>query len=83
MIKFIKFTKGNSHQDKKQIINNANHVSYTSVFYVSHMFYHDFDTSYVLMRNKFDRVVALYVEHHHKRSKNYVWMSKYLVTNMR
>jgi hemolysin activation/secretion protein len=83
MTKFIKFTKGNSHQDKKQSINNANHVSYTSAFYVSHMSYHDFDTSYVLMRNKFDRVVALYVEPHHKRSKNYVWMPKCLVTNMR
>jgi hypothetical protein len=34
---FIKFTKGNSHQDKKQSINNANHVSNTSASYVSHV----------------------------------------------
>jgi hypothetical protein len=47
------------------------------------MSYHDFDASYVLMRNKFDRVVALYVRPHHKRSKIYVWVSKYLVTNIR
>jgi hypothetical protein len=80
---FIKFTKGNSHQDKKQSINNANHVSYTSASYVSHMSYHDFDASYVLMRNKFGRVVALYVVPHHKRSKTYVWVPKFLVTNMR
>jgi hypothetical protein len=69
---FIKFTKGNSHQDKKQSINNANHVSYTSASYISHMSYYDFDASYVLMRNKFGRVVALYVGPHHKRSKTYV-----------
>jgi hypothetical protein len=31
------------------------------VSYVSHMFYHDFDASNVLRRNKFGRVVALYV----------------------
>jgi hypothetical protein len=69
---FIKFTKGNSHQEKKQCLNNTNHISYASnanASYVSHMFYHDFDASYVLMRNKFGRVVALYVGPHHKRSK--------------
>jgi hypothetical protein len=69
---FIKFTKGNSHQDKKQSINNANHVSYTSHSYVSHMSYHNFDVSYVLMKNKFDRVITLYVGPHHKRSKTCV-----------
>jgi hypothetical protein len=80
---FIKFTKGNSHQDKKQSMNNANHVSYTSASYVSHMSYHNFDASYILMRNKFDRVVVLYVGPHYKRSKTCVWVSKCLVTNMR
>jgi hypothetical protein len=80
---FIKFTKGNSHQGKKQSINNANHVSYTSASYISHMSHHDFDASYVLMRNKFGRVVVLYVEHHHKRSKTRVWVPKCLVSNMR
>jgi hypothetical protein len=48
---------------------------------MSHMSYHDFDASYVLMRNKFGRVVALYVGPHHKRSKTCVWVPKCLVTN--
>jgi hypothetical protein len=47
------------------------------------MSYHDFDASYVLMRNKFGRVIALYVEPHHKMSNTYVCVPKYLVTNMR
>jgi hypothetical protein len=47
-----------------------------------HISYHDFDASYVLMRNKFGRVVALYVGPHHKRSKTCVWLPKCLVTNM-
>jgi hypothetical protein len=82
---FIKFTKGNSHQEMKQSINNTNHVSYASnvTSYVSHMSYHDFDASYVLMRNKFGRVVALYVGPHHKRSKTCVWVPKCIITNMR
>jgi hypothetical protein len=72
---FIKFTKENSCQEKKQSLNNTNHVSYASnanASYVPHMSYHDFDASYVLMRNKFGRVVALYVGPHHKRSKTCV-----------
>jgi hypothetical protein len=83
---FIKFTKGNSCQEKKKSLNNTNHVSYASnanASYVSYMSYHEFDASYVLMRNKFDRIVALYVGHHHKRSKTYVWMPKYLITNLK
>jgi hypothetical protein len=83
---FIKFTKGNSYQEKKQSLNNTNHVSYgsnTNASYVSHMFYHEFDASYVLMRNKFGRVVSLYVGPHHKRSKTCVWVPKYLVTNLK
>jgi glycerol-3-phosphate cytidylyltransferase-like family protein len=75
---FIKFTKGNTYQDKKQSLNNTNHASY-----VSHISYHDFDASYVLMRNKFGKVVALYVGPHHKRSKTCVWVPKCLVTNMK
>jgi hypothetical protein len=83
---FIKFTKINSHQEKKPSLNNTNHVSYTSnanASYVSHMSYHEFDASYVLMRNKFDRVVALFVGPHHKTSKTCVWVPKYIVTNMK
>jgi hypothetical protein len=83
---FIKFTKGNSYQDKKQSLYNTNHVSYTSnakASYVSHMSYHDLDASYVLMRNKFDKIVALYVGPHHKKSMTCVWVPKCLVTNIR
>jgi hypothetical protein len=80
---FIKFTKGNSYQDKKQTLNNTNHASYANTSYVSHMSYHDFDASYVLMRNKFSKIVALYIGPHHKRSKTYVWVPKCIVTNIR
>jgi hypothetical protein len=47
---------------EKQSLNNGNYVSYASnanASYVSHMSYHEFDASYVLMRNKFGRIVAL------------------------
>jgi hypothetical protein len=83
---FIKFTKGNSHQERKQSLNTTNHVSYASnanASYVSHMSYHEFDASSVLMRNKFGRIVALYVQPHHKRSKAYVWVPKCLFTNLK
>jgi hypothetical protein len=80
---FIKFTKDIFYEDKKQSLNNTNHPSNVNASYVSHMSYHDFDASYVLMRNKFDRVVALYVGPHHKRFKTCVWMPKCLVTNIR
>jgi hypothetical protein len=47
------------------------------------MFYHEFDASYVLMSNKFGRIVTLYVVLHHKRSKTCMWVPKYLVTNIK
>jgi hypothetical protein len=56
---FIKFTKGNSHlvkQDNKA----SNHISNVDAN-TSYMSYHDFDVSYVLIKNKCGRVVALYV----------------------
>jgi hypothetical protein len=36
------------------------------VSHISHMSYHEFDASYVLMRNKFGKVVTLYIGLHHK-----------------
>jgi hypothetical protein len=69
---FIKFTNGNSYQDKKQILNNTKHTSNANASYVSHISYHDFDASYILMRNKFGKIGALYVGPHHKKSKTYV-----------
>jgi hypothetical protein len=82
---FIKFTKANVQEEKKQsirITNNASY-SYTNASHVSHMSYHDFDASYVFIRNKFDKIIVLHVEPHHKRSKTCVWVSKCLVTNLR
>jgi hypothetical protein len=69
---FIKFTKGNSYHEKKQSVNNTNHVFYANSFYVFHMSYHEFDASYVLMRNKFGKIIVLYIGPHHKRSKTCV-----------
>jgi hypothetical protein len=83
--KFIKFTKTNVQQEKKQSINTTNNVSYPYInaSHVSHMSYHDFDASYVLMRNKIEKFIALHVRSHHKRSKTCVWMPKCLVTNLK
>jgi hypothetical protein len=47
------------------------------------MSYHDFDASYVLMRNKIGKIIALHVGPHHKRSKICVWVPKCLVSNLR
>jgi hypothetical protein len=83
--KFIKFNKTNVQQEKKQSIKTTNNASYpyTNAFHVSHMSYHDFDASYVLMRNQFRKIIALHVGPHYKRSKTCVCVSKYLVTNLK
>jgi hypothetical protein len=49
---FIKVTKANVQQEKKQSINTTNNASYpyTNASYVSHISYHDFNASYVHMR---------------------------------
>jgi hypothetical protein len=77
---FIKFTKANVQQEKKQRIktNNNASCSYTNASHVSHMSYHDFDASYVLMRNKLGKIIALHVEPHHKSSKTCVWVPSVL-----
>jgi hypothetical protein len=48
---FIKFTKANVQQEKKQSIKTTNNSSYpyTNASRVSHMSHHDFDASYMLM----------------------------------
>jgi hypothetical protein len=38
------------------------------------MTYHAFDASYVLMRNKYGKVIALFVGSHHKKPKTCVWV---------
>jgi hypothetical protein len=82
---FIKFTKTNVQQEKKQSIKTTNNAfySYTNVSHVYHVSYHDFDASYVLMRNKFGKIITLHIGPHHKRSKTCVWVPKCLVTNLR
>jgi hypothetical protein len=78
---FIKFTKGNSHQ-VKQDSKATNHVSNFDVN-ASYMPYHAFDVSYVLMKNKNERVIALHVGPHHKSPKSCVWVPKLLISNMK
>jgi hypothetical protein len=82
---FIKFTKENIQQKKKASIKTTNNASYSynNAYYVSHMSYHDFDYSYILMRNKFGQIIVLHVGPHHKRSKTSVCVPKCLVTNLR
>jgi hypothetical protein len=82
---FMKFTKTNVQQEKKQSIKTTNNSSYPYInaSHVSHMSYHDFDTSYVLMRNKLEKIIALHVWPHHKRSKTCIWVPKCLVTNLK
>jgi hypothetical protein len=83
--KFIKITKANVQQEKKQsnkITNNVSHY-YANASHVSHISYHNFDVSYVLMRNKIGKIVALHIEPHHKRHKTYVWVPKVLVSNVK
>jgi hypothetical protein len=71
---FIKFTKVNVQQERKQSIKTTNNASYpyTNASHVSYMSYHDFDASYVLMRNKLGKIIALHVGSHHKRSNTCV-----------
>jgi hypothetical protein len=78
---FIKFTKDDSHQ-VKQDNKTTNHVSSVDAN-ASYMPYHDFDESYVLMKNKHGKVIALYIGPHHKRPNTCVWMSKVLITNVK
>jgi hypothetical protein len=71
---FIKFTKANIQQERKPSIKTTNNASYSynNASHVSHMSYHDCDASYVLMRNKFGKIIILHVEPNHKRSKTCV-----------
>jgi hypothetical protein len=82
---FIEFTKANVQQEKKQSIKITNNVSYSynNASRGSHMSYHDFDASYVLMRNKLAKIIVLHVGSHHKRSKTCLWVPKCLVTNLK
>jgi hypothetical protein len=76
---FIKITKGNSHHVKQD--NKAtNHISSFDAN-ASYMSYHAFDASYVLMKNKHGKFIALYVGPCHKRPKTCVWVPKVLVSN--
>jgi hypothetical protein len=80
--KYIKFTKSNVQQEKKQSTKITNIVSH-SYANVSHISYHNFDASYVLMRNKIGKIVALHIGSHHKRPKTCGWVPKVLVSNVK
>jgi hypothetical protein len=85
---FINFTKANMLQDKKKAIKITNNASFSYKFnanasHVSRMAHHEFDASYVLMRNKFGMIIALHVGPNHKRSKTCVLVHKCLVANLR
>jgi hypothetical protein len=47
------------------------------------MSYHNFDASYVLMRNKIGKIIALHIGPHHKMPKTCVWVPKVLVSNVK
>jgi hypothetical protein len=81
----IKSGIGYKNDDKKQSTNTTNNASYpyTNASHISHMAYHDFDASYVLMRNKLEKIITLHVGPHYKRSKTCVLVPKCLVTNLR
>jgi hypothetical protein len=83
--KFIKFTKANVQQEKNQSTKNTNNIShsYANASHVYHISYHNFDASYVLMRNKIGKIVALQIGPHHKRPKTCVWVPKVLVSNVK
>jgi hypothetical protein len=82
---FIKFAKANIQHEKKQNIKTTSNASYTytNASHVSHMSYHDFDASYVLMRNKIGKIIILHVGPHHKMSNTCVCVLKCLVTNLK
>jgi hypothetical protein len=83
--KYIKFIKSNVQQEKKQSTKITNIVShsYANVSHVSHISYHNFDASYVLMKNKIGKIVALHIGPHHKRPKICEWVPKVLVSNVK
>jgi hypothetical protein len=62
--KFIKITKDNSHQVKQDV--KATKLVSNVDANTSYMAYHAFDVSYVLIKNKYGKVIALYVGPHHK-----------------
>jgi hypothetical protein len=72
--KFIRFTKANVQQEKKQSIKTTNNASYpyTNASHVSHVSYHDFDASCVLMRIKLEKLL-LYMLGHITRGQRLVY----------
>jgi formylmethanofuran dehydrogenase subunit D len=81
---FVKFTKVVSHQEKQEK-KATNHSYYASETHANapHMSYHDFDASYVLMKNKHGKVITKFARSDKKRSKTCVWVPKSLMTNMK
>jgi hypothetical protein len=81
---FIKFTKANNQHEKKQNIRLLTMLlMLILMLLIFLMSYHDFDASYILMRNKIGKTIALHVGPYHKRSKTCVWVTKCLGTNLK
>jgi hypothetical protein len=78
---FIKFIKDNSHQ-VKQDNKTTNHISNVDAN-AYYMLYHAFDASYILIKNKYGKVITLYVGPRHKRHNTCMWVPKVLVTNVK
>ena len=69
---------------KKQVKNKTTNISsYANASTSLTMSYNNFDASYVLMRNKFGKIIAKYIGPRNKRSKTCVWMPMVLVANVR
>jgi glucose dehydrogenase len=68
---FVKFTKVVSHQEKqdKKATNHSYYASEThaNASHAPHMSYHDFDASYVLMKNKHGKVITKFAGSDKKR----------------
>jgi hypothetical protein len=62
---FIKFTRANIQNEKKQNIKTTNNASYTYTIasHISHMPCHDFDASYVLMRKRLEKSLSCTLGH--------------------
>jgi hypothetical protein len=61
----------------------ASRLTFSTASKLPIMHFHEFNASYVIMRNKFGRVFAKYVRTHRKSPKTCVWVPKSLVTNVR
>ena len=87
-LQLIKFTKEGSYQKKQEKIKTTNTSSHAHHFsanasFSNHKLFHEFDASYVLMKNAYGKIIAKYVGPRNTKPKTCVWVPKSLVTNVR